>query len=59
MEPTHLHRQVENATAPSAGDSPDGEGLPQRTQRGIGRGGMQRHRSSYQPLPWPVETRYL
>ncbi|MGI6299819.1 MAG: hypothetical protein ACOX52_01990 [Verrucomicrobiota bacterium] len=26
IEPTHLHRQVENATAPSAGNSPDGDG---------------------------------
>ena len=27
MEPTHPHRQVENATAPSAGGSPDGDGM--------------------------------
>ncbi|MGI6302101.1 MAG: hypothetical protein ACOX52_13755 [Verrucomicrobiota bacterium] len=26
MEPTHLHRQVENATAPSAGGSSDPDG---------------------------------
>ncbi|MGI6300889.1 MAG: hypothetical protein ACOX52_07535 [Verrucomicrobiota bacterium] len=26
MEPTHLHRQVENATAPSAGGSSDSDG---------------------------------
>jgi hypothetical protein len=26
IEPTHLHRQVENATAPSAGNSPDPDG---------------------------------
>ncbi len=43
IEPTHLHRQVENATAPSAGNSPDpdGKSLPQRAQRAqrsIGRG---------------------
>ena len=42
------------------------EGLPGRLGRTpaedaevFGKGGMQRHRSSYQPLPWPVETRYL
>ncbi|MGI6302567.1 MAG: hypothetical protein ACOX52_16135 [Verrucomicrobiota bacterium] len=26
MAPTHPHAQVENATAPSAGGSPDGDG---------------------------------
>ena len=26
MEPTHPHGRVENATAPSAGGSPDGDG---------------------------------
>ena len=26
MEPTHIHRPVENATAPSAGGSPDPDG---------------------------------
>ncbi|MGI6301864.1 MAG: hypothetical protein ACOX52_12535 [Verrucomicrobiota bacterium] len=26
MDTTHPHRQVENATAPSAGDSPDPDG---------------------------------
>ncbi|MGI6300674.1 MAG: hypothetical protein ACOX52_06430 [Verrucomicrobiota bacterium] len=33
MKPTHPQRQAENATAPSAGGSPDGKGkrLPFRT----------------------------
>ncbi len=47
MEPTHPDKLVENATAPSAGGSPDGEGEDSRrgaeAQRMIVRGGLQNH----------------
>ncbi|MGI6304159.1 MAG: hypothetical protein ACOX52_24390 [Verrucomicrobiota bacterium] len=33
MEPTHLHRQVENATAPSAGGFPGPDGEDSRRER--------------------------
>ncbi|MGI6302929.1 MAG: hypothetical protein ACOX52_17985 [Verrucomicrobiota bacterium] len=36
MEPTHPERQVENATAPSAGGSPDGENSRRGAEGGRG-----------------------
>jgi len=58
MEPTHSHGPLANATAPSAGGSPvpDGEDSRRGAEAEVMGGGMQLHRSSYQPLPWPAET---
>ena len=48
MEPTHPDKLVENATAPSAGGSPDGDGEDSRRgaealRVGSGGQGMQKH----------------
>ncbi|MGI6302052.1 MAG: hypothetical protein ACOX52_13500 [Verrucomicrobiota bacterium] len=61
MAPTHPRGQVANATAPSAGGSPDPDGeVSRRDRRGrrgfLGGGKRDLHRSCFQQLPWSTES---